>query len=339
MVRRPHPACAVWVVGALAVGAGCSRAPRTDTPHVGHDGASAPRGGGGGRPASAEAEVGVSSEVRVAAGAFLRGRDGSDRPDEGPPHRVRLHAYRIDATLVTRGEFARFVKETAYVTSAERMGYGVGAREGMDDWAWERVPHASWRRPFHQDWPETEAFLRDDAPVVMVSHSDATAYCAHVGKRLPTEAEWEYAMRAGHERTRFPWGDEPERARPDGGVGLGLNFWQGASHHKNDRRDGYLYVSPVRAFAPNAWGVFDPVGNVWQWTADWYDAHAYRELARSGDEVVDPKGPSTGTTRVLRGGSWWCGVCTCEGYGLFYRGKASPEAPFNNNGFRCARDD
>lgn len=266
--------------------------------------------------------------VHVPAGEFLRGRDGG-RADESPPHVVHVDAFDIDATLVTRAAFARFVDETGYVTSAEHLGFGMASKEGMDDWAWARVPHGSWRRPFDQPDADTSAFLAADAPVVMVTYDDATAFCAHDRKRLPTEAEWEYAMRAGGPPgARYPWGDTPTR---DGR--LGLNFWQGVSHHVNERKDGYVYVSPVRAFPPNAWGIYDSVGNVWQWTADYYAPDTYARAAVGHD--VRP--PERGTKRVLRGGSWWCGACTCEGYGLVYRGKAQPNAPFNNNGFRCAR--
>ncbi|HEU4409694.1 MAG TPA: SUMF1/EgtB/PvdO family nonheme iron enzyme [Polyangiaceae bacterium] len=261
--------------------------------------------------------------VAIPAGAFVQGHEPAEHADEGPPRRVEIAAFWLDEALVTRAEFARFVAETGHVTNAERVGYGMIAREGMRDWEWRRAPGASWRRPFEEGTPGAEAFLRDDAPVVMVSWFDAAAYCERAGKRLPTEAEWEYAMRAGREGARFPWGDSPRR---EGGR-LGLNFWQGESHAENAREDGFLYVSPVRAFAPNAWGVYDPVGNVWQWTADVYDAKAY---ARGGP-------PREGPKRVLRGGSWWCGVCTCEGYGLHFRGKAEPNAAFNNNGFRCAQ--
>ncbi len=273
-------------------------------------------------------------EAIVPSGSFLRGSASPTRGDEGPVHEVRLSAFAIDRTLVTRAAFARFVEATGYLTSAEQMGYGVASREGMDDWAWERVPHGSWRRPYLDDTPKEDAsaFLQDDVPVVMVSWLDAVAYCHHRGARLPTEAEWEYAMRAGSSGTRFPWGNEStQNGRP------GLNFWQGESHHHNDRTDGFLYVSPVRAFEPNALGIYDPVGNVWQWVEDFYSPDTYR-LVAAGGGAADPKGPATGTTHVLRGGSWWCGACTCEGYGLDYRGKALPHAAFNNNGFRCARD-
>lgn len=322
----------------LAAAAGCStRVP----PPVG----SLVTGGPAAAPARApDAPDAAVAMIDVAAGTFARGKTNSIRRDETPRHIVHVSAFRIDTTLVTRAAFARFVNDTGYVTTAERAGLGTGAREGMEDWAWERVPHGSWRRPFRIPSPGTEpdggpdratseadnaAFLRDDAPVVMVSHDDAVAYCKHYGKRLPTEAEWEYAMRAGAEKTRYPWGDDAADERGK----MRLNFWQGESHVHNDRIDGFVYVSPVKAFSPNRWGIYDPVGNVWQWTADCYAEDTY---ARAGASVTDPLGPEGGTQRVLRGGSWWCGACTCEGNGLSYRGKADPRAAFNNNGFRCA---
>jgi formylglycine-generating enzyme required for sulfatase activity len=278
--------------------------------------------------------------VRVPRGTFVQGHDDADRADESPAHIVDISTFDLDATLVTRKQFSEFVAATHYVTTAEKFGVGIGSQEGMADWTWERIPHASWRRPFvHQQAGEQtadeRAFLADDAPVVMVSFDDAVAYCTHFGKRLPTEAEWEYAMRAGSNGTRYPWGNDPKVAGQ-----YRLNFWQGTSHRENLRSDGFVYVSPVRAFPPNAWGIYDAVGNVWQWTADFYAPNAYGAAAseQKNDQAAhDPTGPSSGKERVLRGGSWWCGACTCEGNGLFYRGKSDPEAPFNNNGFRCAR--
>lgn len=269
--------------------------------------------------------------VHVPSGDFVRGRDGH-RQDEGPAHRVGISAFAIDETLVTRRLFDDFERASGYVSTAERIGFGVGANEGMKDWEWERIPGATFRRPFRAASPDNESFLRDDAPVVMVSYDDAIAYCTHLGKRLPTEAEWEYAMRGSSTETRYPWGDSPRRK--DGRYGL--NFWQGKSHAKNDRSDGWVYVSPVKAFSPNDRGIYDSVGNVWQWTADWYASETYAAYATHAI-VRDPKGPRRGEKRVLRGGSWWCGASTCEGNGLFYRGKLPEDAVFNNVGFRCAK--
>ena len=287
-------------------------------------------------PAGAdEPRVVATTEVRVPAGEFTRGSAVPTRQDEGPPHTVRVHAFRIDATLVTRRDFARFVAATGFVTTAEQLGFGMISWDGMADWEWRAVDGVSWRTPVPAGTAGGEAFQRADAPVVLVSYEDAEAYCHSAHKRLPTEAEWEFAMRAGS-TARFPWGDSPGGAD----TGYRLNFFQGTSHRKNLALDGYLYVSPVRAFPPNAWGIYDPVGNVWQWTADWYAPETYaRAFASPSGTVVDPRGPEGGDRRVLRGGSWWCGACTCEGYGLVYRGKADPRAPFNNNGFRCARDE
>lgn len=272
-------------------------------------------------PAPVTADGGARERpICLPAGSFVRGRANSPRRDEREVRTVTVGAFCMDAALVTREAFGRFVRETGWVTDAERRGYGVEAVEGMLDWEWRRAPHASWRRPFSVEDPDTQGFLREDVPVVMVSWRDATAYCAHRGGRLPREAEWEYAMRAGTHGTRFSWGDavtgDDGRAR--------INRWEGASHAHNDRGDGYVYVSPVRAFAPNAWGFYDPAGNVWQWTADVY-------AGADGDA-------GAGDERVLRGGSWWCAACTCEGYGLWYRGHAVVHAGFSNNGFRCAYD-
>jgi formylglycine-generating enzyme len=266
------------------------------------------------------------------AGTFHRGRAHTERPDERPPHDVAVGAFCIDRTLVTRARFDRFSTATGYLTDAERLGVGVESLETMDDWEWRRAPTASWRRPFTVENNDTREFLRDDVPVVMVSWFDAVAYCAWRHGRLPSEAEWEYAMRAGSSDTRYPWGESPRDADDH----WRFNAWQGASHHHNDRADGYVYVSPVKAFAPNAWGIFDPVGNVWQWTADVYRADTYARTC--SDAALPPPDAERHEQRVLRGGSWWCAPCTCEGYGLWYRGHSDPRSAFSNNGFRCVYD-
>jgi formylglycine-generating enzyme len=268
--------------------------------------------------------------IAIAAGTFTMGRDDTAHADERPAHEVQISAFSIDETLVTFADFRDFVDATGFVTSAERLGFGMTAREGMADWAWERVAGASFRAPWGPGAGAPPP--REDDPVVMVSWHDAQAFCAHRDARLPTEAEWEYAMRAGSSGTRFPWGDDPRRPGGD----LGLNYWQGRSHEADTREDGFLYVSPVRAFPPNAWGLYDPVGNAWQWAADWYGAGTYRHDAAG---VRDPVGPARGWAKVARGGSWWCSARACSAYGLWARGKSRPDAPFSNNGFRCASSD
>lgn len=271
-------------------------------------------------PAIACAPAVPAGMVEIPGGTFTMGRDVTPHPEERPAHLVRLSPFQLDETLVTVADFRAYVAETGAVTTAERLGFGMVATEGRDDWQWEKKAGVSWRSPWG---PGVEQ--GDDHPVTMVSWDDADAYCRHRGARLPTEAEWEYAMSAGH-RTRYPWGDEP--IRPDGR--WGLNFWQGMTHHRNPREDGWLYTSPVRAFPPNDLGLYDPVGNVWQWTNDWYG-----EYPRGF--VSDPTGPSAGWAKVARGGSWWCSPLTCAGYSLWARGKSQPDSPYPNNGFRCAR--
>jgi len=266
--------------------------------------------------------------IFISGGEFVMGREHG-RPDERPARQVRISAFCLDETLVTYAAFRRFADDKHYVSTAETRGYGMVAFEGLPNWKWIKTPGATWRQPFGSERAKRIP-MHDDYPVVSVSWADASSYCQAMGKRLPTEAEWEYAARAGSS-SRYPWGDSPRL--PNGRYGL--NFWQGKSHTKNDREDGYTYLSPVKAFPPNRWGMYDPAGNVWQWTNDWYGPDTFRKIASGGN--LDPQGPPTGEKKVARGGSWWCSEATCHGFGLYYRGKAHPRAVFNNNGFRCAR--
>ena len=270
--------------------------------------------------------------IAIPAGSFVLGHDGGPE-DEQPAHRVHLSAFAIERTLVTIDAYAAFVAATGYVTTAERRGTGKTAILGMDDWEWREVADVSWRAPWGQA-NLAEIPLRGDMPVTMVSWIDADAYCRWKGRRLPTEAEWEYAMRAGA-TTRFPWGED---VLPADGVAR-LNHWEGRTHHENSGADGWLYLSPVRTYPPNRWGIYDPAGNVWQWVADWYAGDTFARNAATPGGAVDPKGPDSGEYRVARGGSWWCSALTCHGYGLVSRGKTRPAASFSNNGFRCAVSD
>ena len=277
--------------------------------------------------------------VRLDGGAFLMGtddRDGFPADGEGPVRRVRLRPFEIDPVCVSNDRFARFVAETGHVTDAERYGWSfvvaILLPEGFPDtraavqapW-WRQVMGASWRHP---EGPQSDLEGRGDHPAVHVSWSDATAYCAWAGLRLPTEAEWEYAARGGLEQKRFPWGDE---LRP-GGEWRG-NIWQGTFPAINTAEDGYVGTAPVDAFAPNGFGLHNVSGNVWEWCADWFHP-TYHRVAPADD----PTGPPGGQARVIRGGSYLCHDSYCNRYRVAARSSNTPDSSTGNMGFRCARD-
>jgi formylglycine-generating enzyme required for sulfatase activity len=176
--------------------------------------------------------------------------------------------------------------------------------------------------------------------VVHVSWDDAAAYAQWAGKRLPTEAEWEYAARGGLESRRFAWGDEP--LTDD--VGHRANVWQGEFPSNNTKTDGFDRTAPVKTFPPNRWGLYDMAGNVWEWCADWYAADAY-EQAETDDVVHNPRGPSAGrdpsdpfaVRRVTRGGSFLCHASYCESYRTAARRGTAPDTGMSHVGFRCVR--
>ena len=270
--------------------------------------------------------------ILIKGGIFTRGKDITNRPDESPKHKVYVNDFYYHETIVSRKEFRKFVSESGYKTDAEKKGYCMISYEGMKDWEWEEKKDANYLFPFGKD---SKIEVSEDTPVVCVSHNDAKSYCEFYGLRLPTEAEWEYAARAGSQ-TKFPWGENEIFEGK-----FRLNFWQGETHKNANSKDGHKYLSPNRAYPPNQWGVYDPVGNVWQFTNDFYSPLTYLEAyefeQKNGKPIENPTGPKTGTTKVSRGGSWWCSEKTCNGYGLNYRGKIKPDSPFNNNGFRCAK--
>jgi len=259
--------------------------------------------------------------VRIPGGTFTMGtRDGF--PYEGPPHRVTLRPFWIDVTEVTNRQFMEFVAATGYVTEAERWGWAgiFNLKKGI----WEKVDGASWRHP---EGPDSSLTGKEDYPVVLVSWNDANAYAEWAGKRLPTEAEWEFAARGGLAGKRYAWGDE---LRP-GGRYL-ANFWQGIFPQHDDGLDGVRGVGPVKRFPPNGYGLYDMAGNVWEWCWDWFG-----EYPR--EPVENPRGPETGTDRVIRGGSYLCAEGVCEGYRVAARQFSAPTSGNSNLGFRCAMDD
>lgn len=274
-------------------------------------------------------------QALVPSGSFLMGDSTGDRnrPDgEVPLHAVELDDFSIDATTVTNDDFAKFVADTGFVTDAERFGWSAVFRSAVrapeDDvlgpagtsWWWA-VRGALWRRPGGSG--SSLAGLGDH-PVVHVSWNDAMAYCAWAGRRLPTEAEWEYASRGGLHGKRYPWGDD---LLIDGQ--WRANIWQGEFPERNTLEDGWLTTAPVRTYAPNGYGLWQTVGNVWEWCADWFDSRYYRVAPRK-----NPPGPARGSARVLRGGSYLCHDSYCNRYRNSARTSSTPDSSMGNAGFR-----
>jgi len=283
--------------------------------------------------------TGARDNVLLDGGEFLMGDEGSDAypaDGEGPVHPVTLPSFRIDVTAVTNAAFTEFARATGYVTDAERFGWsfvfaGLLPDDYPDTRGVEETPW--WRQIYGADWrhPEgTHSGIVDrlDHPVVHVSWNDTQAYCRWAGTRLPTEAEWEYAARGGLEGRSFPWGDDLE---PQGEHRM--NVWQGDFPAHNSCADGHYGAAPVDAFAPNDYGLHATTGNVWEWCSDWYDAGFY---TRSPHE--NPDGPTSGTARVMRGGSYLCHASYCRRYRVAARSANTPDSTTGNVGFRCVSD-
>ncbi|MVU76940.1 SUMF1/EgtB/PvdO family nonheme iron enzyme [Nocardia sp. ET3-3] len=275
--------------------------------------------------------------IGLPGGEFLMGtEDGAGYPNdgEGPVRPVRVSPFLIDACAVSNDRFAAFVAATGYRTEAERLGWSyvfagfltaalrrAAPRPERTPW-WCGVDGASWDHP---EGPGSDLAERGDHPVVHVSWNDARAYCDWAGKRLPTEAEWEYAARGGLVQARYPWGDEL-----DPGGEYRCNIWRGTFPVKNTAADGYRGTAPVNAFAPNGFGLYNTCGNVWEWCADrWGTGHGAGPL-------VDPAGPAAGSDRLIRGGSHMCHDSYCFRYRVAARSANSPDSSAGHTGFRCA---
>jgi formylglycine-generating enzyme required for sulfatase activity len=300
--------------------------------------------------------------VWIPGGELAMGSPDGFFADAVPVHRVRLDGFWMDRTEITNAQFAEFVGATGYVTLAERVpsaedypgapaenlvaGSVVFTPPGHDvplddhfQW-WSYVPGASWRQP------QGEGSTIEDKlqhPVVHVAWEDVEAYAAWAGKRVPTEAEWEWAARGGHEGRIFGWGDsfQPEGRHM-------ANSFQGHFPDHNTGGDGYLLTSPVDAFPPNDYDLLGMAGNVWEWTADWYRPDTYAIRARSGEVTRNPQGPGEAESfdpsepgvrkKVHRGGSFLCTDQYCTRYRPDGRGKGAPDTGTDHLGFRLVKD-
>ena len=310
--------------------------------------------------------------VWVPGGEFTMGGVGNEvRPDEFPLHRVQVDGFWMDQTEVTNAQFKNFVAGTGYVTTAElkpdwdelrkqlppgtpkpnesllvpgalvfKLTSGpVDLHDNSQWWSWE--PGVNWKHPngVAEDIFSTTEF--DQHPVVQVSWFDAHEYAKWCGKRLPSEAEWEFAARGGKEKEIYGWGnDEPTERN------VRANIWQGQFPFRNTREDGFVFTAPVTSYCSNEYGLFDMMGNVWEWCDDWYRMDTYQEQSQK-QLTINPKGPASSydpqqpytPKKVVRGGSFLCNRVYCASYRPSARMKTSPDSGESHTGFRCVMSD
>lgn len=314
---------------------------------------------------------GPTGMVWIPGGGFLMGSDSKlARANEHPVFRARVDGYWMDQTDITNAQFSTFVRATGYLTTAERkpdwntlraqlppgtpkpddaalvpggmVFTGTRTPVPLDDWSrwWAYVPGANWRHP---QGPESDIDGEDGFPVVQVSYEDALAYAHWAHKRLPTEAEWEFAARGGMQQTDYAWGNEfaPNGRRMANTYASPQRFPVVAPDYK-----ARISASTVGSFPANPYGLYDMTGNVWQWVADWYRADGFQQLALAGGTVINPLGPSQSfdpddrsapldaPKRVIRGGSFLCDESYCRSYRPSARRGSDPENPMSHIGFR-----
>jgi formylglycine-generating enzyme len=307
--------------------------------------------------------------VWIPGGEFSMGSDGKSDgvsccspatvADALPIHRVYVDGFWMDATDVTNAEFEKFVKATGYVTIAERAPtkeeFPNAPPENLvagsivftptprpvpliNHYRWWRYQHgANWRHP---EGPQSNIQGKENYPAVQIAYTDAVAYANWAGKRLPTEAEWEFAARGGLTGKLYPWGDE---FKPRGK--FAANSYQGQFPVEDTGEDGFAGIAPVKSFPPNGYGLYDMAGNVWQWCSDWYRPDYFQSLAQEGSVSRNPQGPQSPfdpaepseKKRVHKGGSFLCNEQYCTRYIVGTRGKGEVNTGTNHLGFRCVK--
>ncbi|XP_032405726.1 formylglycine-generating enzyme [Xiphophorus hellerii] len=285
---------------------------------------------------TAAANEKISQMMFIPGGEFLMGTDDPGIPQDGeaPQRPVSVDSFYMDVLEVTNQQFQSFIKATGYVTEAEKFGDSfvfegilsesvksqITQAVAAAPW-WLPVKGANWNHPEGQDSNITD---RLDHPVVHVSWADAVAFCSWANKRLPTEAEWEYACRGGLRDRLYPWGN---KLNPKGRHYA--NLWQGDFPVHNSGEDRYVKTSPVMSFPANSFGLHDMVGNVWEWTSDWWTVH------HTTDHQQNPTGPPSGKDKVKKGGSYMCHKSYCYRYRCAARSQNTPDSSASNLGFRC----
>ena len=288
----------------------------------------------------------IDGMALIPGGEFLMGTDdpvGFAADGEGPIRSVRVNPFYIDACAVTNNQFDAFARDTGYKTEAERFGWsfvfhmfvGIKARRAYrgqvpDARWWWGIDGAYWRRP---EGPGSNLKRRWNHPVTHISWNDASAYCEWAGKRLPSEAEWEFAARGGLAQKRYAWGDE---LTPGGEHRC--NIWQGVFPDENSADDGYKSTAPVDAYEPNGFGLYNVAGNVWEWTRDWFSPTFHIETGKIDRTLDNPQGPPSGASKTIRGGSYLCHDSYCNRYRVAARTSNTPDSSTGNLGFRCAMD-
>ncbi|MEO9805102.1 MAG: formylglycine-generating enzyme family protein [Reichenbachiella sp.] len=308
-----------------------------------------------------------SGMVYIPDGRFtMGGKSEQAAQDEFPRHEVSISAFFMDETEVTNAQFRMFVEATGYITVAERdvdwedirlqlppgtpkppdsvlragslVFKQTDAPVDLNDYSqwWQWTIGANWQQP---EGPGSTIEERMDHPVIHVAWEDAQAYAQWAGKRLPTEAEWEWASMGGKPDAKYPWGNEPVKQASDK-----ANFWQGKFPYQNYELDGFAGTAPVKSFKANGFGLYDMAGNVWEWCLDKYDVAAYQNDLQQGiktnpkgsEKYNDPREPNA-PKHIIRGGSFLCNDSYCSGYRVSRRMSSSKDSGFNHTGFRCVK--